>query len=482
MKYVDTGARDVEQSVAWWMQKVAAEGPCEFRCQSGYFALEGSTVLLSALEDWAQRGSLMRVVLGSNRASTLASHVSYLAGRLGLPRPHIGLGIVSFDGALFHPKVYHFRRADGSEAAYVGSANFTGPGVSGLNVEAGIVIDTREGDDPNILQSIRQRIDAWFDAGQEGVNPIGSPDDIQRLLEEGYLSLRAIDPPDEAGLASAEKASSGPQRARRTPLFRLARIDKGADQREAQGSQTPNSTAPEDKALEKQRFLRHTEASFHYPQGTHLGHILAVLWRFYAGREGTPFDDEYIRLSGSLGAGRIAGFRRQIKYKLLAAMELGLLTDIRGTDDPGIFIPDLTELGRTLWELIAPHIDTDLLVMGVGDDQSTTLPKPPAFYNEQLRRMSDESAAFGKLYGETMLAMPAVGQMLDYLGQFPDDRVSKDEIYRGFFAFPHVIAFCDSVGIDPQTEESARHRCPFLLNILESLGKVDQERSHVVRR
>jgi hypothetical protein len=135
-----------------------------------------------------------------------------------------------------------------------------------------------------------------------------------------------------------------------------------------------------------------------------------------------------------------------------------------------------------LWQLIAPHIDTAQLEMRGGADQSTTLPQPPSYYNQALRNACDASPPLRAVYSRTMLSMPAVGQMLDFLGEFPDDRVAKDEIYRGYFEFPGVVAFCDEVGIEPQTEESARHRCPFLLNILESVGRLEQERSHVIRR
>jgi superfamily II DNA or RNA helicase len=66
-------------------------------------------------------------------------------------------------------------------------------------------------------------------------------------------------------------------------------------------------------------FLRevgeYTEASYCYPQGTHIGHLLSILKYFGSGqREGTHFDDNYIRLRGGLGEGRIALYRRQVKY------------------------------------------------------------------------------------------------------------------------------------------------------------------------
>ena len=486
MRYIDTSIGEAEQTVAWWMQQASLDGLCEFRCQSGYFTLEGSGPLLSALEKWADRGSVVRLLLGSNRAATLASHVSYLAGRLGLPRDHVSLAIVSFDGSLFHPKVYHFVREDGTETAYVGSANFTASGLSGLNVEAGLIVDTRDGDDPGLLQAIRDRIDSWFEPAREGVSRINSPADIERLLEDGYLSLRLVRPPAEADFEEeGEDSVRGPPRPRRVALVTLPTFNAAAEIRPTSGTSASEAEragafgADTDAA---RRFVRHTEASFHYPQGTHLGHILAILWRFETGRRGTPFDDEFIRLSGSLGTGRLAGFRRQIKYKLLAAMEMGLVSDIRFADDLAAFSPELTGEGHALWGLVSPFVDTRQLEMAGAVGQSTSLPQRPPYYNALLRNACAASAELNMRYSETMLRMPAVGQMLSFLGEFPEGPIAKADIYRGFFDFDKVVAFCDEMGIEPQTEESARHRCPFLLNILESLGRIEQATHHITRQ
>lgn len=464
------------------MQRVSAEGPCEFRCQSGYFSQEGSGALLPALEEWADNGHSVRLLLGSNRAATVASHIAYLVGRLRMPRSHVMLGIVSFEGALFHPKVYHFRRQDGSEAAYVGSANLTGPGLAGSNVEAGLIVDTRDGDDPETLKLIRERIDAWFASAGSGYSAIGSPEDVERLLDEGFLSIRPDATSPESGSdEDKESVGQGPHRPRRTRLFQLPSTGKS--------SYESNNYVVDQNHIEVVPVIaetnfsnyRYTEASFHYPQGTHLGHIFSILWRFSTSRQGTAFDDQYIRLKGSLGSGRIASFRRQIKYKLLAAMELGLLSDIRLVDHPDKFVPELTQAGQDLWDLLSPHVDTKILEMESTDEPSSVLPQNAAFYNQLTREARRASPEFDRAFSELVLSMPAVGQMLEYLDGFPEARISKDQIYRGFFEFPAVISFCDEVGIEPQTEESARHRCPFIINMLESIGKIDQERTHVVR-
>jgi hypothetical protein len=473
VKYVDTGAADLDQTVAAWLQSMVADGPCEFRCQTGYFTAQGSNALLPQLAEWSEQELPQRLLIGSNQAATLASHVAYLAGALGLHRPNVKLGIVSFAGGLFHPKVYHFHRRDGTEAAYVGSANLTGPGLSGQNVEAGIILDSREDDDANVLREIRQRIDHWFDDKRHGLLPINSADDIQRLLDDGYLSLQIERPPPEAGQTEENSDSElGPWRPRRQPLVELSGVPSATA---GSGTQTHAQRQHIERAFS------YTEASFHYPQGTHLGHILSILWRFSTGREGTSFDDNFIRLRGSLGQGRIAAFRRQIKYKLLAAMELGLLTDIRLAPDPGNFSPQLTEHGGTLWELIAPHIDADQLVMPVGDEPSAKTPQRAPFYTSAIRRAGELSPEFAALYRATVEAMPAVDQMQRFVASFTNDVIAKSDIYGRFFHFQPVIDFCDEVGIEPQTAESAEHRCPFLLNVLESLGQIKQGPRNIVR-
>jgi hypothetical protein len=76
--------------------------------------------------------------------------------------------------------------------------------------------------------------------------------------------------------------------------------------------------------------------------------------------------------------------------------------------------------------------------------------------------------------------MPAVKQMLKLL--YHKERsasVSKAQIYADFFDFEPVRMFCDEMGIEPGTLESARHRCPFLLNMLESCGLATQSAASI---
>lgn len=143
MKYHDTGSRDPSEALSTWLQEVINDEVSEFRVQTGYFSAKALGLILPVLERGAQSDLLTNCLLGSNNASTLKIHVEKLYELLGMPRTNAHLGIVSFGTGLFHPKAYHIRRNDGSQAAYVGSANLTREGLA-LNIEAAISLDTRE--------------------------------------------------------------------------------------------------------------------------------------------------------------------------------------------------------------------------------------------------------------------------------------------------------------------------------------------------
>ena len=134
MRYLDTGNRNPDDALGHWLGIVLAEDVRELRWQTGYFALEGIGLLLATLERLRVSEGLLHVVVGSNDGATLADDVSALMAKSGIPRVNAQLGVVSYGRGLYHPKTYHVTRSDGTVAAYVGSANLTSPGVSGLNV------------------------------------------------------------------------------------------------------------------------------------------------------------------------------------------------------------------------------------------------------------------------------------------------------------------------------------------------------------
>ncbi len=464
------------------MQEAVQAGIRELRFQSGYFTLEGLSLLLPALKKCASDGSVVRLLIGSNQGVTVASHVAFIAGTLGIPRENVSIGIVSFDGSLFHPKAYHVVRNDGSQTAYVGSANLTGPAIEGSNIEAGLILDTKESDPSVVLEKISQTVDNWFSSHLDGLSVINEPVDVDNLLASGHLSFTPTKQSTSDGEESGTGAGPRVARPRLRPIFKLPGIEK----KESEKPSAPGARTAAQRLIarrnEMRRFLRNTEASYHYPQGTHPGHILAILYYFSGDRNRTAFDDEYIRLNGSLGEGRLALYRRQIKYKMLAAIELGLITDVRIVEEAADYEPKLTEKGQRLWSLLEPYLDErDLVIEAESDGElSSRMPKGVSFYIEAIRSAQAQSDELRELLFSIVLNMPAVTQLLQLLyHQERSKVVSKARIYETFFDSAPVRAFCDRMGVEPATHEGAKHRCPFLINLLDACAIVTQNQSYV---
>lgn len=218
MRYLDTGAHDAAQALATWFQQVLSEDVSELRIQSGYFSFDAVRAISGLLKKSAASDLPTYVVLGSNDGDTLHSDVSRLSLKLGVPRPNARLVVIRFGNALFHPKCYHVTRGDGSQAAFVGSANFTGPGLTGSNVEAAIAVDTREGDSPQLLDSIKNAVDRWLGLGpSEGVFTVNSQADIDSLLELGVIAQTRPPRPSGTGAAVAGKPSAKRQKLVKLP-------------------------------------------------------------------------------------------------------------------------------------------------------------------------------------------------------------------------------------------------------------------------
>ena len=295
---------------------------------------------------------------------------------------------------------------------------------------------------------------------------------VEEMLDRQDAEELGIDKQDliDAYFALAEKLERKPSR---------SEIDEQGEHRSARYAELFGSWM---------KFLReigeYTEASYHYPQGTHLGHVLSILWFFGQGeRAGTQFDDAYIRLRGDLGEGRVATYQRQLKYKLLAAMELGILEDDRRAPPGEAFVPKLTASGMELRELLAPRLQQlNLVFPREGDGvPSSNMAESEATFNAVIRDAMNESAEAKALIERIFLGMSAVRQMMRFLYQVARKvEVPRAEIYEQFFSAPFVRQFCDREGIEEATIEASKRRCPFLLNILDACGIIRGERSSVV--
>jgi hypothetical protein len=251
-------------------------------------------------------------------------------------------------------------------------------------------------------------------------------------------------------------------------------------------------------------FLReigeYTEANYHYPPSIHLGHVLYTLQVLASGRrDGTLLEDRYVRLRGGLDSGRMGRLQRQTKYKLQTMMELGLVPDDREFGPGQTYPLELTAQGKRLYQALVPVINAvDLSFSSEADDNDLEEPENgngapvsdevmltwrmtvrPEEFNRAIWDYLQPNPVAKETVRQAFLSMPAASQMLNYL--YRAERrltVPKADIYRRFFALPEVKEYCDQHGVEIATE-SARRRCPFLLNILESLGLLKQDRSTV---
>ena len=162
-------------------------------------------------------------------------------------------------------------------------------------------------------------------------------------------------------------------------------------------------------------FLRdvgeYTEASYHYPQGTHLGHILSIVWYYgLPSREGTQFDSGYVRLRGGYGDGRLGTYQRQLRYKLQAAMELGILEDDRAVSDETANTIGLTPLGKELRQALESQLAKIDLRFGIEADSgipSSRMTADEAVYNQLISEAAASDPAIARIVQSVLLHMPA---------------------------------------------------------------------------
>jgi len=219
MRYLDTGQRDPAQSLGRWLQGVLDDHVVELRWQSGFFTADGLGFFAPTLERLRAQSRTVAALLGANEGATLRADVEILAQLIGVPRPNGHLGIVSYGGAYFHPKTYHVRRDDGSQTAYVGSANLTSPGLSSLHIEAGIILDTRDGDAEPVVTSIAAAIDWWFEPGRVGFGRVDGPVALDQMVADRVLALAR--PPRIPPPVTTPTGAAITPRPRLTPLIAI---------------------------------------------------------------------------------------------------------------------------------------------------------------------------------------------------------------------------------------------------------------------
>lgn len=224
MRYLDSGQREPEAALGTWLQTVMGSDVAEVRWQSGFFAAESLSIIQSALKRMATKDRPVHALIGSNDQCTARRDVDRLVSMLGIPRDSAQLGVVSYLDGYYHPKTFHVRRPDGTQAAYVGSANLTGSGVASLHIEAGIAVDSREGDPSEVLDEVASAVDYWFRSDPPGLYRITSVADVRDLVTEGIL---AEEPPPRSIVTKpvGEGRTRPSPKNRLKPLITLPRLE-----------------------------------------------------------------------------------------------------------------------------------------------------------------------------------------------------------------------------------------------------------------
>lgn len=225
-----------------------------------------------------------------------------------------------------------------------------------------------------------------------------------------------------------------------------------------------------------------TESSYHFPQGTHLGHLMYILKVVGDNSiENSRIAPEYVRFEKTENDKEpITIFQRQTKYKLQAAMELGLLVDFRSDPSAGVKII-LTPDGLNLYNVLRPLLnEIDMTFKEGGKAEISWAMNNEGTINETLGSFLNDNPAAKALMSELFLRADAISLLLRYLyGVAKTSKLSKNKVYTEFFSCPFVSRYCEIKGIEVPTEEGARHRIPFLFNILETFGIIEQGRSDI---
>lgn len=185
-RYIDTGSNDSSHSLGHWLDTNLVLGIEEFHAQFAYFTYTALRPYAETLETAALAGFPVHIVFGSNEKSLVAGDLRQVL-KIVENAANASLTVVGYSNAKFHPKTAQIVRSDGSSAAVVGSGNFTHRGL-GWNVEAGIVLDTAEGDDALVIRQVAEAIDRWYSLTESGVFPIRAESDIQALLSANIIS------------------------------------------------------------------------------------------------------------------------------------------------------------------------------------------------------------------------------------------------------------------------------------------------------
>lgn len=215
-----------------------------------------------------------------------------------------------------------------------------------------------------------------------------------------------------------------------------------------------------------------TMASYHYPQGTHLGHIFYLINTLGHGEFNELISPElYVSEDG------LTKLARQTRYKVWACMELGFLYDDRNPDEAadGLTFTHLTPRGKELFDILQKHVDDSTFYdfrEGGKTEVTWQMSHNEAYFNSFIKNLP---AGIRSSLSQAFFGMDAVNQMLIYL--FRENKnvqeFTKSDVYANYFSAPYIQKYFDMNGISIPTVEGAKHRLPFILNILDAFGIIE---------
>ncbi|MHC9000093.1 DEAD/DEAH box helicase [Enterococcus bulliens] len=220
-----------------------------------------------------------------------------------------------------------------------------------------------------------------------------------------------------------------------------------------------------------------TESSYHYPQGTSLGHIMYILYHLsIESRKDSLIEEKYIRMTGALSKdSRTSTIQRQTKYKIQALMELGILEDARITKSNSLV---LTDIGKEMVDKFEPLLQK--INVQLTEPLSWRMQESESYFNKEIANFIASDFAANKIWMNILLQFDAFEQLLHVLyREFQIEKISKNTLYETFFKSPYVLGFIESNGIEIPSVEGRRRRVPFLNNLAESVGILEINRSEV---
>lgn len=374
---------------------------------------------------------------------------------------------------IFHPKIYLFE-GDKISKIIIGSSNLTSNGLF-ANIESSVLITIKEDntDDVNFLNQLKTYYKGIFDKNDPNLKPI-TKELIENLVEDGIIPTEKE---RKAELLKNKIKSSKKLKSNIFPPRKSSRVPK-------EFKRTPSSVIISKVPLTSynEKTYLYTEPSYHFPQGVHIGHILYALKTIKDDSIlGSYLDAKYVRLRGGIDSGDLGGLQRKTKYLLVALMEMGIIEDNRNLTDQTKFKIALTKNGTAITRILTPLLDVANLSF---KNKSSTVPSWEMVANKTqyvlLLKVLVNSSSENLLFWQKLISFPAVIIIHKLLKSSEDKEISKtDFIYNNFYSFEPTLSFCESLNIKPGTVENAKHRCPFLLDLLEIGAVLEQKRSFV---